>query len=209
MPRMLTRRLVSQSFLLEDETPYVTTLNDLKKRREKLLEIKKNILLKQSATHNNTNELPENLTSLIYSKTGNQEEPTEESLTLANCDTTSFSTSLLSLLEIGNTMTSTNNLPYCGTEEVVCTENSNLPIELPSFDFSSDDSVADPDYVPLSEITYVEPIASTSRDSNNHFFPERNLESELAKDSKVRKRKAELMSSKRFRNKNLRMLGQE
>lgn len=41
------------------------------------------------------------------------------------------------------------------------------------------------------------------------MFPERDLEPEVAFESRVRKRKSEEMSSKRFRNKTLRMLGQE
>ena len=48
-----------------------------------------------------------------------------------------------------------------------------------------------------------------SIDSNKDFFHERYLEPEVAVESRKRKRKAEQMSSKRFRNKNLRMLGHE
>lgn len=200
----------------KDETLQVTTLIDLKKRREKLLEVKKMILRRQSAADENTKEFPKNLpnTSLVNSE--NQEELPKETEALAYCDTTTFSASCLeNLLEIndhdnvsGLTVTSTNNLVSNVSKEDVCTEINNELSEL-GFDFSSDDSVADPNYFPLSEITNVAPIASTSTDSNYDLFPEAILEREVAIESRVRKRKADVMSTKRLRNKTLRMLGQE
>lgn len=70
------------------------------------------------------------------------------------------------------------------SKEDACTEINNELSEL-SFGFSSDDSVADPNYCPLSEITDVAPIASTSTDSNYDFFPETILEREVAIESRV------------------------
>lgn len=60
----------------------------------------------------------------------------------------------------------TNNLVYNVFEEEEYTEINNELSAL-SFDFSSNDSVGDPNYVPLSEITNVASIASTSTDGNN------------------------------------------
>lgn len=74
------------------------------------------------------------------------------------------------------------------------TENNNSPSEFPTFDFPSDDSVTDPNYVPLSGVTNVEPIDSTSVDINN----------DLHETSQMNLGKAEEM----FRNKILRIVGQ-
>lgn len=52
------------------------------------------MLLKQSAAHENTKELSENLCDINFSNTENQEELTEKTVALVNCDTT---TSLLSI----------------------------------------------------------------------------------------------------------------
>lgn len=145
----------------EDETPRVTTLIDLKRRREKLLELKKKKILKQSGPQENTNEVPENLPNINFPAVEKHEDLTEEIIALANCDTTTFSISNpVNLLEIGSdsitTMTLTNNLVSSNLKENVRTDINNV------FDFSSDDSVADPNYVPLSEITNLVPFASTS-----------------------------------------------
>lgn len=63
----------------ENESSHVITLKTLKQRREKNYSLNKN------------------LTSLICSKMGNQEVPTDKSVALANCDT--FSTSSFNLME--------------------------------------------------------------------------------------------------------------
>lgn len=51
-------------------------------------------------------------------------------------------------------------------------------------DFSSDDSVADPSFVPLSEITDLQPLSP----DNTEWFPERDME-ERDKNKNQRKRK--------------------
>lgn len=65
------------------------------------MEIKKS-LLKQTATFKNTINTIKDSASSINSETGNQEEPTEDSVDLANCDNTTLSILPCNLLEKGN-----------------------------------------------------------------------------------------------------------
>lgn len=87
------------------------------------------------------------------------------------------------------------------------TVDPNIGTALPneSFDFGSDDSVADPSYVPLSDITNVQPLDSLDVD----WFPERNIETEVAGASRTRKRKADRQNWKKIKNQKNRMLGKE
>ncbi|GBP09523.1 hypothetical protein EVAR_76541_1 [Eumeta japonica] len=133
----------------------------------------------------------------------------------ANCDTITFNAAnSAELLKFGDpdnvsepAITATNNVVSISPEKNACIDAlSGFSI----LDFSSEyDFVADPNYAPLSEITNVAPIVSSSTDSNNDLIPESNLKREAAAESRIRKRKADKMSSKRFRNKRLRMLGRE
>lgn len=77
----------------------------------------------------------------------------------------------------------------------------NIEIAQPneSFNFGSDDSVADPSYVPLSDITNVQPLDNLDVD----WFPERNIEPEVAGASRIRKRKAERQNWKKNKNKKI------
>ncbi|RVE41537.1 hypothetical protein evm_013814 [Chilo suppressalis] len=68
---------------------------------------------------------------------------------------------------------------------------------------SPDDSIADSNFVPLSDITNVEPMLSNDLNS----FPEQNLEADAAKASRKRKRKADRETWKRDLNRKDRMLG--
>lgn len=72
--------------------------------------------------------------------------------------------------------------------------------------FGSDDSVADPSYVvPLSDITNVQPLDSF----DVNWFPEREIEPEIASASRTRKRKADRKHWKKNKNQENRMLGKE
>lgn len=73
-----------------------------------------------------------------------------------------------------------------------------------NFDFSSDDSVADPTYVALSEITNLKPMSPY----NIEWFPEREIE-EISKNFIKRKRKGDPNNWQRMKNKRQRMTGQE
>lgn len=86
--------------------------------------------------------------------------------------------------------------------------SSGLPqnVNKSPLNFSSDDSVVDPDYIPLSEITNVQPIQSSD---NIEWFPERVTEVEVGKQSRTRKRKADRLTWKREQSRKNRMLGKE
>ncbi|KAF9413697.1 hypothetical protein HW555_008143, partial [Spodoptera exigua] len=102
---------------------------------------------------------------------------------IADCDT------LTTVLE---PVPSTSGLPKVATDSVL--------------DFSSDDSVLDPDYVPLSQITNVQPFESLD---HIEWFPERDTEAEVGRLSRSRKRKADRLTWKREHNRKNRMLGKE
>lgn len=70
-------------------------------------------------------------------------------------------------------------------------------------DFSSDDSLADPSYVALSNITNLKPLSP----ENVEWFPEREIEEKLKRSKK--KRKGDQKNWKRMKNKRQRMLGEE
>ncbi|GBP31627.1 hypothetical protein EVAR_84073_1 [Eumeta japonica] len=166
----------------ENETVHVTTLLSLKKRCERLLEMKKQILLKQTASRENTTQLVENVPTTSFAEAENHNEKPDDS-DLANCDTITF--------------------------------NAANSAEL--LKFGDPDNVSEPDITATNNVVSISPeknacidaLISSSTDSNNDLIPESNLEREVAAESRIRKRKADKMSSKRFRNKRLRMLGRE
>ncbi|XP_037298683.1 uncharacterized protein LOC115454616 [Manduca sexta] len=92
-------------------------------------------------------------------------------------------------IHLENPSTSSTDVPPVAQETIV--------------HFSPDDSTTDPDYVPLSDITNIEPMES----NDPEWFPERNLEPEAGRDSRKRKRKADSETWKRQLNKKDRMLG--
>ncbi|RVE39768.1 hypothetical protein evm_015582, partial [Chilo suppressalis] len=185
----------------ENETCHVTTLISLKKRRERLLEIKKQILLKQTTSRENTTQLVENVPTTCFAEAENHNENPDGS-DLSNSDTITFNSA--ELLKFGDpdvsepVISATNNVVSVSYEMNDCIDALNRSSIL---DFSSDDSVADPNYTPLSEISNVAPIVSSSTDINNNLIPESHLEHKAAAESRIRKRKADKVSSKRFRNK--------
>lgn len=104
-----------------------------------------------------------------------------------------------------------NSIAHCDTlnrviESVPTSSDLSKVVTESLLDFSSDDSVVDPDYVPLSQITNVQPI-----ESSHHidWFPERDAKAEIGRESRSRKRKADRLSWKREHSKNNRMLGKE
>lgn len=70
-------------------------------------------------------------------------------------------------------------------------------------DFSSDDSVTDPSFVTLSDITNLKPLSS----ENTEWFPEREIED--TQKNNTRKRKGNSNNWKRTINKRQRMMGEE
>jgi hypothetical protein len=83
--------------------------------------------------------------------------------------------------------------------------NVNIVPQSNDGDFSSDDSVADPSFVPLAEITNLQALSP----DNIQWFPERDIMEGSDKNKKQRKRKGNPNSWKRQKNKRQRMLGQE
>ncbi|GBP30577.1 hypothetical protein EVAR_94758_1 [Eumeta japonica] len=165
-------------------------------------------------SHLNTTQLVENIPTTSFGEAENHNENPYDS-DLAKCDTINFnaanSAELLKFDDPDNVsepaITATNNVVSISPEKNACIDALSGSSIL---DFSSEyDYVADPNYASLSEITNVAPIVSSSTDSNNDLIPESNLERKVAAESRIRKRKADKMSSKRFRNKRFRMLGRE
>ncbi|XP_045455201.1 uncharacterized protein LOC123664762 [Melitaea cinxia] len=100
--------------------------------------------------------------------------------------------------------------PNASTSENV--HDSIAYCETLTLDFSSDDVNNDPDYVPLSEITNLQPIATPSESVSNEnveWYVEREIAPEVAKESRTRKRKADRSSWAVSINKKNRMLGKE
>ncbi|CAH2095417.1 unnamed protein product [Euphydryas editha] len=104
-----------------------------------------------------------------------------------------------------------NSIADCDTLTTVLepvASSSSLPevINESLLDFSSDDSVVDPNYVPLSQITNVQPVESSD---HIEWFPERDTEAEVGRQSRSRKRKADRLTWKREHSRKNRMLGKE
>ncbi|CAH2108473.1 unnamed protein product [Euphydryas editha] len=104
-----------------------------------------------------------------------------------------------------------NSIADCDTLTTVLesvASSSGLPevVNESLLDFSSDDSVVDPDYVPLSQIMNVQPIESSD---HIEWFPESDTEAEVGKQSRSRKRKAGRLTWKREHSRKNRMLGKE
>ncbi|CAH0716450.1 unnamed protein product, partial [Brenthis ino] len=175
----------------------VVTLKDLQKRRQELLLKRQNILNKP---------LSRNLSTILGSSQPKfPASPicvsSDIDYDIANCDT------LTTIFQPIYPSISATVSPDVAEETVGC---SNDPVitytdvtEETVMDFSPDNSIADPDFVPLSDITNVEPMVSDDFDS----FPEQNLEGDAAKESRKRKQKADRKTWRRELNKKDRMLG--
>ncbi|CAH2986745.1 unnamed protein product [Chilo suppressalis] len=182
---------------LTDCNVKVVTLMDLKIRRQELLRKKQKVLDRM---------LPQNPSPISHPL-----QPTFEALTtyettdidIANCDTLIF-----------DTICSTTVSPDDAEETVTYPLNNSInePLAIPDIaeetiniriNISPDDSIADSNFVPLSDITNVEPMLSNDLNS----FPEQNLEADAAKASRKRKRKADRETWKRDLNRKDRMLG--
>ncbi|CAG9785521.1 unnamed protein product [Diatraea saccharalis] len=151
----------------------VVTLRDLAKRRAELVRKKQLVLDKLNNT--NLHNIPQTLI-----------EP-------------SPATQLPCLPNASTSENVQDSIAHCETLTTVYEPSSGpsaSSIMIPeALDFSSDDINNDPDYVPLSEITNLQPIATPSITYENvEWFVEREIEPEVAKASRTRKRKADRSS---------------
>lgn len=170
----------------------VVTLSDLAKRRAELVRKKQLILDKL----NNTN-LPI-LQTLI------EPSPATQLLCFPNASTPENVHGSIAYCETLTTVFEPSPGPSASSMMI-----SNITEAL---DFSSDDVDNDRSYVPLSEITNLQPIATPSESISNEnveWYVEREIEPEVAKESRTRKRKADRSSWAVSINKKNRMLGKE
>lgn len=163
----------------------VTTLQKLKQRRQKLLLKKKQILENQRPDFIELTPVQPAVCSAPFGDTVSTADFTTVGIDSRYDETV-----------MGNTTTSATP-----------TVNVNLDISLPdeSFNFGSDDSVADPTYVPLLDITNVQPLDNL----DIGWFPERAIEPEVSSASRTRKRKADRQNWMKIKNQKNRMLGKE
>lgn len=160
---------------IDDE---VVTLKDLCERRNALLEKKKEILNKL----NYKNQPALQIVTIPVSEEIEQEQECR------NENVTSEFTTLTTVFD----PVLQNEDDYIATSTVL---NDN--------DFSSDDSVADPSFVALSDITNLKPLSP----DNMEWFPEREIEETSNRNKK--KHKGDPNNWKRIKNKRQRMMGEE
>ncbi|XP_046963625.1 uncharacterized protein LOC124542320 [Vanessa cardui] len=161
----------------------VISLKDLLERRNILLKKKEEIIRK----HNDHNQPPLQSDSKPSSDNILQQEQNHDITSEFNTFTTLLST-----------------VPTQRENKITPLElNVNVVEHNDGLDFSSDDSVADPSYVALSDITNLKPLSP----ENMEWFPEREIE-EKSKTNK-KKRKGDQKNWKRMKNKRQRMLGEE
>ncbi|CAH2101211.1 unnamed protein product [Euphydryas editha] len=192
----LHRNLFSEVYVMEQENESadvsVVTLRDLAKRRAELVRKKQLILDKLNNTNLHITQIltePSPATQLSCFPNVSTSENVHDSI--AYCET------LTTVFELS---------PGPSASSIMI---SNIPEAL---DFSSDDVNNDPDYVPLSEITNLQPIATPSESVSNEnveWYVEREIEPEVAKESRTRKSKADRSSWAVSINKKNRMLGKE
>lgn len=167
----------------------VVTLRDLCERRNILLQKKKEILCKR---YHKMKLISENQQQEIVSVPLSEKLEQEPDNHL-----TSEFTTLTTVLDPTSTQNKDNiETPF---EMNVNIEEHNKNV----LEFSSDDLVADPSFVALSDITNLEPLSS----ENTEWFPEREIEDTEKKTG--RKRKGNRNNWKRIKNKRQRMMGEQ
>ncbi|CAK1584257.1 unnamed protein product, partial [Parnassius mnemosyne] len=168
----------------------VVTLRDLFERRKILLRKKKEILNKQYYANKLAAEnQQQELVSVPLSGELEQEPP--------NQNLTSELTTLTTILDTTSTQNRDENITSIDVNINIVEPNKN------DLEFSSDDSVTDPSFVALSDITNLKPLSP----ANTEWFPEREIENTAKKNG--RKRKGNPNNWKRIINKRQRMMGEE
>ncbi|CAG4952236.1 unnamed protein product [Parnassius apollo] len=168
----------------------VVTLRDLFERRKILLRKKKEILNKQYYANKLAAEnQQQELVSVPLSGELEQEPP--------NQNLTSELTTLTTILDTTSTQNRDENITSIDVNINIVEPNKN------DLEFSSNDSVTDPSFVALSDITNLKPLSP----ANTEWFPEREIENTAKKNG--RKRKGNPNNWKRIINKRQRMMGEE
>ncbi|CAG4999271.1 unnamed protein product [Parnassius apollo] len=114
-----------------------------------------------------------------------------------NQNLTSELTTLTTILDTTSTQNRDENITSIDVNINIVVPNKN------DLEFSSDDSVTDPSFVALSDITNLKPLSP----ANTEWFPEREIENTAKKNG--RKRKGNPNNWKRIINKRHRVMGEE